>query len=111
MTDRWGAFVARRARAVVAVGLLLVVAAAGYGVGVFDSLSRGGFDDPGAEGRQELAAEREIFGNRSPDVVAIYSSDDLRADDPEFRTAVEDVVASRVHREQPAVSCWASVGL
>lgn len=94
MLDRWGAFVARRARAVLAVGLLVVIAAGVYGIGVFDHLSRGGFDDPGAEGRQQIAQEREIFGNRAADVVAIYSSADLVADDAEFRAAVEDVVSS-----------------
>lgn len=94
MLDRWGGFLARRARAVLVLGLLLVIAAAAYGVGVFDSLSRGGFDDPDAEGRIEMAQEREVFGNSAADVVAIYSSDDLAADDPEFRAAVEEVVTS-----------------
>jgi uncharacterized membrane protein YdfJ with MMPL/SSD domain len=92
MIDRWGAFVARRARAVLVVGLLLVAGAGAYGVGVFDSLSQGGFDTPGSEGDRQVAQTREIFGNRSPDVVAVYASDDLVATDPEFRSAVTDVV-------------------
>ena len=94
MLDRWGAFVARRARTVLVVGLLLVAAAGAYGAGVFGSLSQGGFDDPGSEGSRQVEVEREIFGNRAADVVAVYSSDELRATDPEFRAAVEDVVAS-----------------
>ncbi|MGB0098718.1 MAG: MMPL family transporter [Nocardioides sp.] len=92
MIERWGAFVARRARLVLLTGIAVVLAAAAYGVGVFDSLSEGGFDDPGSEAYRELAAEREAFGNQSIDVVAIYSSDRLSADDPQFRGAVEDVV-------------------
>ncbi|HWJ82576.1 MAG TPA: MMPL family transporter [Nocardioides sp.] len=94
MLDRWGATVARRSRLVLALGLLVVVAAAVYGSGVFDHLSRGGFDDDGAEGRQEIAQERDVFGNRAPDVVAIYSSEELTADAPAFRAAVRDVVES-----------------
>ena len=71
MIERWGAFVARRARRVLAVGLLVTVAAAVYGVGVFGSLSQGGFEDPGSEGVRELRLEQEVFGNRTVDVVAI----------------------------------------
>jgi RND superfamily putative drug exporter len=92
MIDRWGAFVARRALAVLLAGMALAVAAAGYGLGVFDSLSQGGFDDAGSESARELALEQDTFGNKSPDIVAIYSSDDLTADDPAFRRQVEDVV-------------------
>ncbi|MDO9457899.1 MMPL family transporter [Nocardioides sp.] len=93
MIDRWGALVARRARAVLLLGLLVTVGAAAYGVGVFDALSQGGFDDPGSESARELALEQDTFGNRGVDVVAIFSSETLTADDPAFRSAVEDVVA------------------
>ncbi|MDF1605306.1 MMPL family transporter [Nocardioides sp. YIM 152315] len=93
MIDRWGGFVARRAVLVLLTGALLVLGAGAYGSGVFDSLSQGGFDDSGSESARELDAARATFGNRSVDVVAIYSSDDLTADDAEFRGAVEDVVA------------------
>ena len=93
MIERWGAFVARRALAVLLAGLAVAVAAGAYGFGVFDPLSQGGFDDAGSESARELVAERDTFGNQNIDVVAIYSSDDLTASDPEFRAAVEDVVA------------------
>nr|WP_179519342.1 MMPL family transporter [Nocardioides perillae] len=71
------------------------MAAGAYGAGVFDSLSQGGFDDPASESARELARERELFGNRSVDVVAVYSAPDgsgLAADDPAFRAEVERVV-------------------
>ena len=92
MIERWGGFVARRAVVVLLAGILLTLAAGAYGTGVFDSLSQGGFDDRGSESARELAAEQDAFGNKSVDVVAIYSSDDLTADDPAFRSAVHDVV-------------------
>jgi len=94
MLERWGAFVARRAAWVLLAGVALVLAAGAYGTGVFDSLSQGGFDDPDSEASRELALEQDTFGNRSVDAVAMYSSDDLTADSPEFRSAVEDVVAA-----------------
>ena len=93
MIERWGAFVARRALAVLLVGVAVTFAAAAYGFGVFDHLSQGGFDDKNSESARELQAERDTFGNQSIDVVAIYTSDDLVASDPEFQADVEQVVA------------------
>ena len=93
MIERWGAFVARRALAVLLAGVAVTVAAAAYGFGVFDHLSQGGFDDKNSESARELQAERDIFGNQNIDVVAIYTSDDLVASDPEFQADVEQVVA------------------
>ncbi len=93
MLHRWAAFVAERAVLVLLAGVAVVLAAGAFGAGVFDSLSDGGFDDPGSEAAQELALERETFGNRTVDVVAIYSSNDLTADDPAFRGEVESVLA------------------
>ena len=92
MIDRWARFVARRARTVLALGLLVTVLAGVYGAGVFGSLSQGGFDDPDSEAARALRLEQDTFGNQSADVVAIYSSETLTADDPAFRRAVADVV-------------------
>ena len=94
MIERWGAFVARRALAVLLAGLALAVFAGAYGMGVFDSLSQGGFDDPAAESSRELRAEQATFGNKSVDVVAIYSDDTLTADSAAFQDRVRQVVAS-----------------
>jgi trehalose monomycolate/heme transporter len=93
MMERWGAFVARRALAILLAGIALVIAAGAYGFGVFDALAQGGFDDPDSESARELAQERETFGNRTVDVVAIYSSDQLTARAPEFRNEVEQTLA------------------
>src|SRR4051812_35055683 len=93
MMERWGAFVARRALAVLLAGLAVAFAAGAYGFGVFDHLSQGGFDDKKSESARELQAERDTFGNQNIDVVAIYTSPDLVASDPEFRADVERVVS------------------
>ncbi|HEX5862242.1 MAG TPA: MMPL family transporter [Nocardioides sp.] len=92
MMQRWGAFVARRALAILLAGLALVIGAGAYGFGVFDHLAQGGFDDPDSEAAQELALEREFFGNRTVDAVAIYSSDELTARSPEFRAEVQRII-------------------
>ena len=96
MIERWAQIVAHRARRVLIVGMLVTIAAATYGFGVFDSLSQGGFDDPGTESARELRLEQETFGNRTVDVVAIYSApdgEDLDAAGSAFERAVRDVVA------------------
>ena len=91
MIDRWAGIVARRARRVLVVGVLVTIAAAAYGIGVFDSLSQGGFDDPATESARELRLEQEAFGNQTVDVVAIYAApagSDLTAADGAFESAV-----------------------
>ncbi len=93
MIDRWGRVVAERARWVVVVGLLAVVAAGLFGSNVFDRLSQGGFDDASSPSARERVAERELFGNQSPDIVAVYSSDRLQATDPAFERIVRDTLA------------------
>jgi RND superfamily putative drug exporter len=106
MLERWGEFVARRAKWVLLAGIAVVLAAGAYGGGVFDSLSQGGFDDPDSEASRELALERDTFGNRGVDAVAIYSSDELTAESPEFRAAVEDVVAGIPDELTSSVETW-----
>ena len=92
MIDRWGRVVAHHAVTVLLLGLVLTLAAGAYGAGVFDSLEQGGFDDASSETARELVAERELFGNRTVDVVAVYSDEDRVATDRGFRSAVQDVV-------------------
>jgi uncharacterized membrane protein YdfJ with MMPL/SSD domain len=93
MIERWGGFVARRAKAVLVAGVVVIIAAAAYGLGVFGSLSQGGFDDKASQSARELAGEQHIFGNQSVDVVAIYSSNGRTASDPQFQQAVQKIVA------------------
>jgi uncharacterized membrane protein YdfJ with MMPL/SSD domain len=93
MLNTWSRFVAHRAGLVVSLGLVIVAAAAVFGIGVFGSLSNGGFDDPATDSARELAAEQDNFRSHDSDVVAIYSSPDLTVDDTAFQNAVEDTVS------------------
>ncbi len=94
MMQRWAQLLVSRARFVLLFGVVAAVAAGVYGVGVFASLSDGGFEDPASESARELALEQETFGNRSVDVVAIYSArDGGTATAPAFRREVESIVA------------------
>jgi len=89
MLIRWTQFLLNRARFVVVAGLITTVAAAVYGLGVFDALGKGGFDDPKTDAAQELVREQEVFGNKSVDLVLLYRSATMNADDPAFQAAVE----------------------
>src|SRR3954469_12333228 len=93
MLDRWITFLLDRARLVLALGIIATIAAATYGLGVFSSLGQGGFDDPHTDASRELAHEQQLFGNKSVDVVAIYRSKTLTADDPKFQQEVKQTLA------------------
>ena len=93
MLNRWTTFLLRRARLVLALGIVVTIAAAAYGLGVFGSLTQGGFDDPKTDAAKELAREQALFGSKSVDVIAIYRSRTLTADDPAFRQEVQQTLA------------------
>jgi RND superfamily putative drug exporter len=95
--DVWGRFVGRRAWAVLITGIVVVIAAGAFGLGVFGQLSQGGFDDPASESARELALEQATFGGHEADVIAIYSSPTLHVDDPAFKSAVEGTIAALPH--------------
>jgi len=90
---RWGMFVSARPWTVVIATTLVLVAAAAYGFGVFGYLKNGGFDDSASQSYRAAEIERDVFGDRSADVVAIYRSSDGRITDPENQNAVERLVA------------------
>jgi len=92
MLNRWTRILLDRARVVVALGIVATIAAATYGLGVFDSLGQGGFDDPKTDASKELAKEQDLFGSKSVDVIAIYRSKTLTADDPAFERQVESTL-------------------
>jgi trehalose monomycolate/heme transporter len=89
MLNRWTTILLDRARLVVALGVVATIAAATYGLGVFDSLGQGGFDDPKTDASKELAREQDLFGSKSVDVIAIYRSKTLTADEPAFEQQVD----------------------
>jgi trehalose monomycolate/heme transporter len=92
MMQRWGRFVAGRAWTVLIAGLVLVAAAAIYGLGVFGSLSSGGYDDPASESARSLVKEHATFTSHDADTVVIYSSASMKVSDPAFRASVESVI-------------------
>ena len=106
MLDRWSRLLVRRPLAVLLAGLALALAAGAYGAGVFGSLSQGGFADPESESAMALSREQETVGNHGVDVVALYSSDELRVQDPEFRQRVEEALSGIPDGTTTEVVTW-----
>lgn len=88
----WGRVVATRARTVLALASALIAAAAVYGLGVFGSLSNGGFEDPASDSARGQTLIDQHFPGSRVDVVAIYHSDRLTVTEPAFERAVATVV-------------------
>ncbi|MCW2785101.1 MAG: family transporter [Marmoricola sp.] len=93
MLNRWTQVLLHRARYVVVTAFIAVVVAGGYGVGVFDHLGKGGFDDKNSDSAKELAHEREVFGSKNIDLIVLYRSTTMTAADPAFRADVEKTIA------------------
>jgi trehalose monomycolate/heme transporter len=102
----WGGFLGRRARAVLIGGLVLVAAAAVYGLGVFGSLSNGGYDDQASESARSVIAEHKTFTSHDADIVVIYSSPSLKVSDPAFRLAVSNVISGLPRGTIQRVTTW-----
>ncbi|MBY6538771.1 MMPL family transporter [Rhodococcus sp. BP-349] len=82
---RWASFVVSRPRWVLTAAVVIVLAGASWGLGVFGSLSQGGYEDPGSEAVQ-VAQQIQGLGTAAPDIIVIYSApegrtlDDIGAD-------------------------------
>ena len=102
----WGQFVARRSWAVLLAAVAVVLVAAAYGVGVFGSLSNGGFDDPATDSAKELALEQATFPGRETDLVVVYSSPTLKVQEAAFRTAVTDTLSALPAADVAGAITW-----
>ena len=80
MFTHLGHLVVRRRRSVLVLSLLVLVASAVVGAGVFARLSTGGFEDPDGESTRAADVLAEEFGTGAPDLVLVATATD--ADDP-----------------------------
>ncbi len=106
MMQSWGHLVARRAKTVLGAGLALLAVAAIFGLGVFGSLSNGGFDDPASESARSLVAEHATFASHDADIVIIYSSSSMKVGDPAFRESVSNVISGFPKGSTQRVTTW-----
>lgn len=77
------------ARKAIAVGALLFAVIAGlWGVGVFDRLASGGFDDPQSEASRAIAELDDSVGPSGADLVLSVENANLTVEDPEYASDV-----------------------
>ena len=88
---RLGAGVHRLRWAVLIATGVFAVFSAIWGAGVFADVSDSGFEDPDSESARATRVLEEELGHDDVDVVAVYSSDELRVDNPTFAAAVQRV--------------------
>ena len=106
MMQSWGHLVARRAWTILIAGLVLVAGAAVFGLGVFGSLSNGGFDDPASESARSLVAEHAAFTSHDSDVVVIYSSPSMTVSDPAFKESISNAIKGLPEGSIRRVTTW-----
>ena len=87
-------------RAVIKARWFIVAAIAGvfavgatWGLGVFDEFTDGGYVSSESPSVLDAEAIEEEFGSTGADVVVLYESDSMTADDPAFAAAVQGAVA------------------
>ncbi|WP_433230317.1 MMPL family transporter [Actinomadura formosensis] len=94
MFDRWGRWVHRRRRWVLAAAGAVLVFAAVWGTGVFGALtSSGGFETPGSESAKAAQIAERDLGRDEADVVVLYQGR-TTVDDPSYRASVEKALAA-----------------
>ncbi|NLE80217.1 MAG: MMPL family transporter [Rhodococcus sp.] len=91
--SRWGSFVVSRRRAVLAVSLTAVFLCGVFGLGVFDRLSLGGYNDPGSESAEVDRLMEETIGRNSADLTVTFRPTDGRTIDE-----IEGEVSQRLNR-------------
>src|SRR6516165_9493915 len=86
MLHRYGAFVARRARLVLVLAFLALIAAGVLGAGAFGKLKNGGFDDPAAPSTQAQQLIATRFGGQT-NLVLLVRAKHGTVDDPAVAAA------------------------
>ncbi|MEU5156314.1 MMPL family transporter [Glycomyces sp. NPDC021274] len=83
-----------KARWFIVAGIIAVFAiGATWGLGVFDEFTDGGYVSQDSQSVRDAEAIEEEFGSTGAEVVVLYESETMTADDPAFAAAVESAVA------------------
>lgn len=93
MFARWGHVVTGHRWTTVIVVVMLALIGSGYGLGVFGSLTQGGYEDPNSEAVRASQVIQETEGTTAADIVAIYTvPEGQTVDSPEVGAAVADAL-------------------
>ncbi|MFG1920798.1 MMPL family transporter [Cryptosporangium sp. NPDC048952] len=93
MFERLGRTMVRRRWWVLGLAVAFIAFAGIWGTQVFGKLVGGGFDDPASESSRALTRAEAELGRDGNDVLVLYRSSTLTADDPAFQQAVTSTLA------------------
>ncbi|GAA0271154.1 MMPL family transporter [Cryptosporangium japonicum] len=93
MFERLGRTMVRRRWWVLGLAVAFIAFAGIWGTQVFGKLVGGGFDDPASESSRALTRAEAELGREGNDVVVLYRSATLTADDPAFQQAVTSTLS------------------
>ena len=100
----------RHRRLVLVLAAAFLALGAGWGTGVFGSMTDSGFETPGSESARALTQVEQTVGRGGTDVVLLYSHGGDTVDDPAFRTAVEEHLADLPSEQVAGVTTYWSAG-
>src|SRR5436190_19407267 len=86
MLHRYGEFVVRRARLLLVISGVVLIAASVFGAGAFGKLKNGGFDDPAAQSSQAQHIIDQQYGGQS-NLVLLVTARTGTVDDPAVAAA------------------------
>jgi uncharacterized membrane protein YdfJ with MMPL/SSD domain len=100
----------RRRRLVLVLAAAFLALGAGWGTGVFGSMTDSGFETPNSESARALTQIEKTVGRGGTDVVVLYRYGGDTVDDPTFRAAVEDHLANLPAGQVAGVTTYWSAG-
>jgi RND superfamily putative drug exporter len=100
----------RRRRLVLVLAALFLALGAGWGTGVFASMTDSGFETPDSESARALTQIEETVGRGGTDVVVLYRHGGATVDDPAYRAAVEEHLADLPREQVAGVTTYWSAG-
>src|SRR5438874_1427589 len=109
MLQRYGEFVVRRARLLLVISGVVLVAAAVFGAGAFGKLKNGGFDDPATQSSQAQQLIDQKYGGQS-NLVLLVTAKAGTVDAPSVAAAGKEL-ADKLSHEQYVTgvfSYWAT---
>ena len=92
----WGAVVHRHRLPMLILVVLTAVACGVWGLGVFDRLAQGGYDDPGSQAAQAEQLGEAALDDHAADVVVLYTA-------PPGRTVDDPAVGSKIRAKLDAL--------
>ena len=92
MLAKIGGFLYRARVAALGIGLAIVIGAAIFGIGVFSSLSSGGYGTDNSESAKAAQLLKTKLGGSSVDVIILLRSNTLKATDANFTQAATSLL-------------------